>query len=177
MGRSTLKAVAGSLPTALAPPACVTRASSPVPTSNVSAPVPSPTRRPVTVVLDARVLGMGGGAGMAQRQHLISIFLPLYWSGWQRRAVPEVALILIHPNPEGWGCWGAENATPGIAASLKSPWSCSALTRKTVSMRAGSMSQGRASSLGQTPVKCASVRWVRAMLGGWSITGGTAWMV
>lgn len=32
------------------------------------------------------------------------------------------------------------------------------------------MNQGRASSLGQTPVKCASVRWVTATL-----RGGEAW--
>lgn len=41
------------------------------------------------------------------------------------------------------------------------------------------MSPGRASSLGQTPAKCASVRWVRAVLrGGDSLgaaeTGGEA---
>lgn len=62
-GRSTLKAVAGSLRTALAPPACVTKASSPVPESSVSAPVPIPTRHPATAALDALVLGAWGGAG------------------------------------------------------------------------------------------------------------------
>lgn len=58
MERSTPKAAAGCPLTALAPPACVTRASSPVPTSSVSAPVPSPTRGPVTAALDARAASM-----------------------------------------------------------------------------------------------------------------------
>ncbi|XP_039716699.1 kielin/chordin-like protein isoform X8 [Pteropus medius] len=101
MERSVLKAAAGSLPAAPAPPARVTRASSPVPASSVSAPAPSPTRGPATAALDAR----------------------------------------------------------------------------TVSMKAGSMSQGRASSLGQTPVKCASVSCSLWGLPAFAVTGGSvpAW--
>lgn len=101
MGRSTPKAVAGSPPTVPALPACVTRVSSPVPMSSVSAPVPSPTRGPVTAALDAL----------------------------------------------------------------------------TVSMRVGSMSLGRASSRGQTPVKCASVSWSLKGVPVFAVTGGSvpAW--
>ncbi|XP_013358713.1 PREDICTED: kielin/chordin-like protein [Chinchilla lanigera] len=62
MGTSTLKAVAGCSLTALAPPACVTRASSPVPTSSVSAPVPSLTRGPVTAALDAPAVSTRAGS-------------------------------------------------------------------------------------------------------------------
>lgn len=172
MGRSTLKAVAGSLPTAPAPPACVTRALSPVPESSVSAPVPSPTRGPVTAALDALVLGVWGGAGTARTQSPVAIFLPLPWAGGQGSPVPGWSPFL---HTLILSARGSVSPAPGTAASLKAPWSCFALTPspKTVSTRAESMSPGRASSLGQTPAKCASVRWVRAALrgGDW---GGTA---
>lgn len=76
--------------------------------------------------------------------------------------------------PQSWGLGSLGDREPH-------PWHCcqpegslvlfcSYPTPKTVSMRAGSMSQGTASSLAQTPVKCASVRWVRAML-----RGGAPW--
>lgn len=115
MGRSTLKAVAGSPPTAPVPPACVMRVSSPVPASSVSPPVPSLTWGPVTAALHALVLGAWGGGAWAGRQCPVSISLPLPWAGRQRCVVPgEVAPILMHtPFSEAGG--------PGIAASLKAP--------------------------------------------------------
>jgi hypothetical protein len=52
-----------------------------------------------------------------------------------------------------------EEPAPCIVASLRAPCSVLFLSYlKAVSMGAGSMSLGRASSLGQTRVKCASAR-------------------
>ena len=85
MGRSTPKAVAGSPLTAPAPPARVTRVSSPVPASSVSPPVPSPTRGPVTAALGALVCPRcpgRGEAGGGKEAEPVSISLPLPWAGW-----------------------------------------------------------------------------------------------
>lgn len=128
-GRSTLKAAAGRLRTAPAPPACVTRASSPVPASSVSSPVPIPTRGPVTAALDALVRGARGGPGW-QGGRAWSASPALAPGGTAEtgfsRSGPHAC---THPNPGGWGPWETETPpTPGTVASMKARWSHSALT-------------------------------------------------
>lgn len=98
----------------------------------------------------------------------VSISLSLPWAGWPPFLYTLQSLRLGRVQ-------GAKNPTPGMVASLKVPWFCSTLipphlypshpptlqpspSNKTVSMRVGSMSQERASSLVQTPAKYASVR-------------------
>lgn len=174
MGRSILKAAAGSLRTAPAPPACVTKASSPVPESTVSTPVPIPTRGPVTAALDALVRGAQGELGGREAepgQHLPALALGGAAEMGFSRSGPHACPQILGAG----GPWETENPTPY-------PWHCCQRegllvlfcpypTPKTASMRAGSTSLERASSLGKTPVRCASVRWVRATLRGGALWG------
>lgn len=160
-GRNTLRVVAGCLPTAPAPPACATRASSPVPKSSVSAPASGPSRGPVTAVLAVLVLGTWRGREPWAGASTFLLLRWARWQGWVRGGSRRSSLhscTLLSPRV-GDGSWRVGGPPPGMGAGPKvPPPPVFSSHLKAVSMRAGSMSLGRASSLEQTPAKCASVR-------------------
>lgn len=102
MGRSILKVVAGCLPTAPAPSACVTRASSPVPKSSVPVPASSPSRRPVTAALGVLVLGTWcGREPWVGGEHLPAFSVGLGGRGGCEGAPGAVAFVLVHSSAPG----------------------------------------------------------------------------
>lgn len=99
---------------------------------------------------------------------------PCLGTGWGGKDKPFQKWLPFLYTPKSWGLGSLGDRERHSWHCCQPEGSlvpfCSYPTPKAVSTRAGSMSQGTASSLGQTPVKCASVRWVRAVL-----RGGAPW--